>query len=619
MRRDFNLVGETLGYWSAPDPTNTDDRYLISGSQNVLIDYQKKVKIRPGYSRLGAANAALTPILKGWTWNTSSGTELPQRNYNGLLEVYLGTVDGVDIDAWTKVSGIFSTTKKLRAGIRNEGGWWDATELMDLQLMVNGDVNIYEWNGAIAVVDSVPSANSVKKSGTTTFGQNRFYTTRNKTFVCVRTGTEYTYTGGESTTTLTGIVDTTGLQVGDILIQKIVTRPNAPSASRINDTILIYQNQLCLGSFSDNVVYISKNTSFYDFTYSSPRVSGEGGLLTLDGPSSGLGILSGALISFAGPTSIFKSTYQQITVGSTLAETISTVKIKNASGQGSISPDCVVPIGDQLAYLSNEPALRFLTQPLLSANPTTDTVSNPIKPDFDAEDWTGAEGFWAKNEFFITAPVTSHTYIYEFTEDADGKKRKYWQPPQVMPVQSYVTIGGILYGHSNSVPETYRVFDITQGYSDINSSDEKLPINARARFAYRNYKRRQALKNFDEFYVEGEITPQTNDLILTLNYGWEGDTQAIDKTINGTDQDILQELVSSVSLGQDSLATEPIAGNVNAPADAQRFSVDFEIAREDFDQLGVEFSSNNTDRYWSIIASGPNVIISTRKSIGIKK
>lgn len=619
MRRDFSLVGECLGYWSAPDPTNTDDRYLISGSQNVLIDYQKKVKIRPGYSRLGAANSALTPILKGWTWNTSTGTELPQRNYNGILEAYLGTVDGTAINAWTQVSAIFSTTKKLRPGLNNEGGWWDATELMDLQVMVNGDANEYEWNGAVAVVSSVPTGNSVAKAGTNTFGQNRFYSTRNKTFVCVRTGTEYTYTGGVGTTTLTGIADTTGLQAGDILIQKIVTQSSKPSSARINDTILLYQNQICLGSFTDNVVYISKNTNYADFTFSSPRISGEGGLLMLDGPSSGLGVLSGALISFAGLSSIFKSTYQQITVGSTLTEAINTVKIKNANGQGSISPDCVVSIGDQLAFLSNEPALRFLTQPLLTANPTIDSVSNPIKPDFDAETWTGAEGFWYKNELFLSAPANSHTYIYEFTEDADGKKRKYWQPPQILPIQSFCVISKVLYGHSNSVPETYRIFDFTQGYSDINSNDDKIPIDARAIFAYRSYKKRQALKNFDEFYVEGEISPQTDDLNLTLNYGWEGDTQQVTKTINGTDGDILQQLVSNVSLGQDPLGTEPIAGSVQAPEDARRFGVIFELPREDFDQLGIEFASNNTDRYWAILANGPNVVISNRKSINIKK
>lgn len=611
--RKFDLISEALGYWSAPDPTNTDDRYLVSPSQNVLIDYQKKVKIRPGYTKLGASSSALTPVLKGWTWNTSTATELPQRNYNGILEVYLGTLDTVVINAWTKVSSVFSTTKKLR-----KDTWWDATELMDLQIMINGDVNIYEWNGAVAVVSSI-TGTTITKTGTSTFGQNRFYATRNLSLTCVRTGTVYTYTGGFTTTTLTGVPDTTGLIAGDILVQTIVTQSNKPSSSRINDTILVYQNQLCLGSFTDSTVYISKNTSYFDFTFSATRLPGEGALLTLDGVSSGMGILSGTFIAFAGKSSIFKATYLQITVGSTLAETIKVDKIKNGPNQGSLSPDCVVSVGDNLFFMSNEPALRQLTQPMLTNNPSLESISNPIKPDFDSETWTNAEGFWYKNEFFLSAPATSHVYIYEFIQDADGKRREYWQPPQILPVQSFAVISGILYGHSNSVPETYRLFDSTQGYSDLNSNNDKLPINASAWWAYRNYTDREVLKNFDEFYVEGEISGQTNDLLLDLNYGWQGTTQNIEKIINGTDMDILQGVVSNVSLGQNPLGTQPIAGSTSAPPDAQRFSVIFEIAREDFDQLGIGFSTANTDRYWSILASGPNVVKSPRKNISIKK
>lgn len=613
--RKFKLVEECLGYVSAPDATNTDDRYLVQGSQNVLIDQKRKVKVRPGYSRLGASNSALTPILKGWTWNSSTGTELPQRAYNGKLEVYLGTIDGTTINAWTQVAASFSALYKLRPAV-----WFDATEKIDLQLMVNHDANIYEWNGAVAVVDSVPSGSTVTKTGTATFGQSRFYSTRNMTVVCVRTGTEYTYTGGLSTTTLTGISDTTGLQAGDILVQKVITDSNKPASGRINDTILVFQNQLVLGSFSDDVVYLSKNTDYDDFTFSAPRIAGEGALLTLDGPSAGLGILSGFLMAFAGKDSIFKATYEQITVGSTLCETISVKKLKTASGQGAISPDTVVSIGNELAYVSNEPALRFLSQPEDIESPKLDTLSNSIKPDFDAEVWTNAEALWYRNELFLSAVATSRVYILSFIQDAKTDKTiRLWQPPQILPVASFAPIAGVLYGHSNAVPETYRIFDSSQGYSDLDSDDNKIPIQAIAKFAYRDYGERALLKNFDEFYIEGEITGQTDDLALTLNYGWEGTIQQLGKLIQGTDEDIMQEFSASVSMAQSSLATQPIAGSTTSPPDARRFAVTFEIAREDFDQLGITFSTNNTDRFWSIIASGPNVVASPRKRIGIKK
>src|SRR3990167_5317894 len=279
----FSLAEETFGYQTSQDESNTDFRLLVGGSKNILIDFQKKVKTRSGYTRLGAANTALTEIRNAWSWRTSTTHLRPMRFYDDELEVYLETIDTYTIDAWTRVTNGLSTTELLRSCIQKggNGGWYDSTERIDLCLIVIADANIYEWSGGVAVVSSL-TGTTVTKKGTTTFAQNRFYTTRNKTFVCVRTGTEYTYTCGESTTTLTGIADTAGLQENDILIQKIVTNSNAPAASRTNDTIFVFENQLVLGSNDDNEVYISKNNAYATFTYSSPRIAGEGGLLTLD-------------------------------------------------------------------------------------------------------------------------------------------------------------------------------------------------------------------------------------------------------------------------------------------------------------------------------------------------
>jgi len=265
------LAEETLGYVTSPDASNTDFRYLVGGSKNVLIDYQKKVKSRSGYTRLGAANTALTPVRNAWTWDTSTGFKAPMRFYDDELEVYLTTVDGIAINAWTRVRDGWSTTALLRHAF-----WFDTTENLDLCVMVNSDANLYAWNGAVAVVSSVTS-NTITKDGTTTFGQNRFFATGNQTLINVRTGTEFTYTGGETTTTLTGVSgDPTsdGMIAGDILVQKVVTSSNKPASSRNNHTIYGFENQIVVGSEEDEEVYISANDDYTDFTFSAPRLAG---------------------------------------------------------------------------------------------------------------------------------------------------------------------------------------------------------------------------------------------------------------------------------------------------------------------------------------------------------
>ena len=619
--RSFILAEETLGYSTSQESSNTDLRYLVGGSKNVLVDFQKKVKTRSGYTRLGAANTALTPIRNAWTWNTSTGHKRPLRFYDDELEVYLGTIDGTTVNAWTRVLASWSTTERMRAAT-----WWDTTENLDLFLMVIGDANIYEWGGGIAIVSSI-GANSVTKTGTTTFAQNRFYATRNMTFIVVRTGTEYIYTGGAGTTTVTGIADTTGIIAGDILIQKIVTQSNKPAASHTNHSIFDFENQIIIGSEDDEEVYISQNDDYDDFSFSAPRVSGEGALLTLTDPTRGIASIGKFLTIGSGLSTFFKVEFEQITVGSTLAETVKIKKLDVGVNQGFLNQESIVPIGNAIAYLSNEVAVRIIENPedLTGINPKT--LSNPIKPDFDAEDWYDASnnadafGIWFKNILIFSVPQASHSYMLNFVEDADGKLFRFWNPPQVLPVGSMTLIdlddgdGAQLYGHSNAVPETYLLFDgASDGQFTGMDTTDKLPIDCKAVFAYNNYKKRGILKTFDEYYVEGEITPNTTDLILTLKYDFDGATQTTESTIDGSDETILEGSVAFNALAQQSLAVNPLGGLLNPPSDARKFRTVFELAKEDFFELQAIFSSNEVDRFWSIISHGSNAEISRRKA-----
>lgn len=720
------LAEETLGYVTSPDPTNTDRRMLTAGSKNVLIDYQKKVKIRPGYTRLGVGNTALTNVRNAWTWKTSTALDRPQRFYDDELEVWLNTVDTVEINAWKRVANGWSTTEKMRVAT-----WFDTSENLDLQLMVVGDANIYEWGGGVAVAsaitgptvteagdasnqmsswvingatagetnsfvlywtltdsggdrtvnvykdsggsnlvatgtrtgdgsvtlteqnssgitgsvtvaysgdDTTTSANTLTltytltKKGTTTFAQNRFYTQGSKVLVNIRTGEEFTYTGGETTTSLTGVTPNgdVDIQEDDVLVQKVVTNSNKPASSHTNHTIHTVENQVIIGSEDDEEIYISQNDDFTDYTFSAPRVAGEGGLLTLDDPNRAINSLGRFPIIFSGVSSIYKIEFEQIAVGSALAETIKVKKVDTGINQGALCHEVVVPIGNALAFLTNEVALRMIQNPEDLTGIDPKTFSNPIKPDFDNESWLDSSGipdafgYWYKNMLIFTAPQSSKTYILNFVEDEDGRLFRYWNPPQIWPMGPLATIdsgdGELLHGHSNQVPETYLLFDgQSDGQYDGIDTADKLPIEAKAAYAYDGYKKRALLKTFDEYYVEGEITPNTTDLNLGLNYDFGGATQMLEKTIDGSDQDILEGLVSSNSLGQSPLGQNPLGGLLNAPENARRFRVVFEIPKEDFHQIQAIFSTNERDRYWAIVSHGANTEISPRRNTIIRK
>lgn len=608
----YLLAEETLGYVTASDETNSDKRLLATGSKNVLIDRNRKVKTRAGYSRLGTGNTALTPVRNGFTWFNSTGGKLPLRFYDDEWEVYFGTVDGTAINAWTRFLSSMSTTAIPRGAI-----WWDTGENLDLMIFVQGDANLYEWNGAVAIVSSI-TGTTITKTGTPTFAANRFYTTGSKTLTNVRTGTTYTYTGGETTTTLTGIADTAGIIAGDTLIQTPVTNSNKPAASRNNHTIFAFENQICVGSDEDDEVYLSKSTDFTSFTFSSPRVATEGALGTFDAPAKAFGTLGDTLVISCGRGSWFKALYTQITVSTTLAETITFQKLNTGVDQGAQNQETCVQVGNSLIFLSFEPAIRMISDPNQIEGLDPRTLSNPIKPDFDAEDFTNACAIWYKNAYFLSSPVNSNTYVLEYVEDANGKLRRFWDSPLVLPVRAFSIISDVLHGHSNSVPETYKLFD---GTSDIipngtaGNPDDKLPMNAIAAFSYNLYGDRANLKTFDEYFSEGEITPATIDLLLTLNYDFGGATAVVERTIDGSNLDILEGAVGFNSLGQQNLGINPLGGLLNPPDDARKFNVIFEYARDDFRMIQALFSTNEIDRFWAITAHGANATLSTRKNI----
>jgi len=630
----FILTEEVAGYVTNEEASNTSPKLLVAGSQNVFVDAQKKVKTRSGYTRLGVANTALTHCRNAWTWmcsrkyeanNATTTQTLAQRFYDDELEVYLNVVDGYSIKAWTRVASGWSTTKRMRST-----SWYDATEKKDIQLMVVGDDKMYEWGGGVAVVDSVPGSTSVKKKGTNTFAQNNFYSTRNMTFICVRTGTEYTYTGGVTTTTLTGIADTAGLAANDILIQKVITTDNKPEDAYINDFIHTFNNQIVIGSETDGRVFISKDDDYDDFTEASPRVTGDGETITTDKTTKGLATLGEYLLIFSGTSTVHRVNFVQEAVGDVLTERTVIKRLDTGVNQGLLCQESIVPIGNALAFLTNEVACRIIENPedLTGINPKT--FSNPIKPDFDAEDWwdsgnnPDAFGIWYKNMLIYSVPQASHVYMLNFVEDADGAIKRFWNPPQILPVGPMSLIdlddgkGSQLYGHSNAVPETYLLFDgASDGqYSDM-AVEDKLPIATKAVFAYNNYGKRGVLKNFDTYYCEGEVVANT-DITMTLDYDYDGVTQSIEKTIEGDNEEILEGSIGFNSLAQQSLAVNPLGGLLNPPTDARRFRVEYEIAKEDFFELRVTFESDGVDNYWAVISHGGNTQLSNRKATNIK-
>ena len=405
-------------------------------------------------------------------------------------------------------------------------------------------------------------------------------------------GIDYTYTGGETTRTLTGVTPdpSNNIDTNDTVFQQIVTNVNKPASGFNNDIIEELNNQIYVASDTQNEVLVSKNTSFTDYTFASPRIPGEGATLVL--PSAIKTIIPQENDMYIGAgDSWFRTRFEQIDVGGTLSETLNVKQVNSGTGQGAKANSLVAKAKNSIVFISNDNTLEELARLENFVTPQFKTISDPIKPDFTGEDFTNGHIKFFKNQIFISAPVNDKTYIYDL-------EKGFWQPPQILPVRQYAIIDGDLYGHSDIVAETYRLFT---GTNDNNNA-----FNAIAAFSYRNYGDRVSLKSFDEWYTEGYISGNT-DLVVTFNYELDGSEQTLDAIIKGNDEGILFEIdplgaLGDLPLGNVSLGLDTTDGDV-----LPKFRTISTLPRDDFYELQVVYSTDEIDRQWELLSVGGNV------------
>lgn len=592
--KDFKIVYKFNGYLSKRDPSKLAPGTLVKGSQNVLSTDGDNIKIREGYELYGASSSDLYPIESAYDWNTHNGVSRNLRVFNdgtqGVIECYY---DG----AWIEIADGFDSAQM------NFAEYWDTDEAQDILLFVNGNANIYAWSGAIAKIGTT-TANTIQLSDTTsTWTEERFIATgTNYDKKIVINGTEYTYTGGESTNTLTGVTpDPSSEPVDSVAVQSVTTKSNKPASGVKNDLIAILENQVYVGSLTNRQVYKSKVNDFLTYTFSSPRLTGEGAILTLDASPTAFIVQEEYLYISAGNDQWYRVIFE---MSSDLTnESLFVKRLSTTAQEAAISQNAVAKIKNNVVYISNEPTLDTLGRIEDVDTPQAVNLSDPIKTDFDGYDFSNCDLKYYKNNLYIALPSEGLVLIYNIAKG-------FWEAPQTLPIRRFAIIGGELYGHSSDVKETYKLF--------TTYNDNENPIEAVARFSYQDFGARAVLKNFDEHFTEGYISTNTT-LDLTVRYDYEGFTAISDFEIKGDDEAILFQPSASGGLGKTSLGKEPLGTTKDEIPDLAKFRQKDTTLKQDFFELQVEYKTNQTGARWELLSFGNNTYISSNDSVEIKK
>ncbi len=462
--------------------------------------------------------------------------------------------------------------------------------------------------GATIDVTTVSAGSTITKQGSETWAEIGFDNLSASRKITIN-GVDYTYQGGENTTTLFGVTPSPvgNVVIGDIAHQTPRFVPNALMTGIphdfANSLVSNLKNQIYIGSLVNNQVYVSKVNNYLDYSFTTPvRVVGEGAILTLDATPIAFVNQEEDMYISAGKDQWYQT---QFTLSSDLAkETLEIQRLKTTVQQAAQSQALTTKIRNNVVFVSNEPIVNSLgriTDVVLT--PQISDLSFPIVNDMNSYDFTGGDLYYHRNFIYLAIPTEGIIRVYNMTNSADASSADvsnpnfYWEAPLTLPISRFSTIDGELYGHSSQVSETYKLFT---GYN-FNGH----PIDARAEFSYMNSQLPGESKSFNEFFVEGYISSNTT-LNLGINYEVDGFAGSQTFPILGTDSQIVQTANPSGSLGKVSLGKNPLGGSQNISLLPPKFREIQTMTRTPFYEFSPSFSSVGIDYNWSILRFGPN-------------
>ncbi len=616
---EFSLVSSyKLGYRNREDITNLPEGVLIVGSQNVLTNVSERIQIRQGYSLDGSTSDVLAPINASFDWLTRNNGEVHMRVGNltsagndGKLQYRY--VDSSGTVTWRDLTTGLTTTAY------NFTTYWNTTESLREVLYVNGTSNIYRWNGVTTTLASATS-NTLTKQGSDSWADAGFYTTGTRTIII--NGVSATYSGGESTTTLTGVsVDfsnTGTYPVGSIIHQAPITVANSaltngmPSTFK-NGLIATLNNQVFVASLTQSAVWISKVNDYTDYGSSTPRQVGQGATLILDSQIVAFKPQENYMYVSAGQDLWYNISFQiqTSTVGVTY-EQVSALPLKTGKQQGAMSQAFVSHMKNNIIMVTNEPTIDMLGRiENFFGTPMVKNISDSIKLDVDSYDFTDGSIAYFRYNIYVAVPKEGLVLVYNLATNS-------WESPQTLPISRFYIVNGELYGHSYNTSESYKLFT---GYGDrVYPGFTGYPISAVARFSYQNFGSRSSYKKANSLYVEGYITPNTT-LSIDLTYEIDGCATNRNFEIDGSDTQVVCISSPEGSLGKTSLGKQKLggAGTTSLTGLPPKFRAIPTFNNKDFFECSLTFSILGTNNRFELLAFGLNASGSTQEAVSIKQ
>lgn len=476
--------------------------------------------------------------------------------------------------------------------------------------------------GATIQITALQTASTITKQGTTTWAQAGFFQTRNMNIDI--NGTTYAYQTGYDATTLTGVAPDPTL-AGYAAGQEIHQSVRTVALSSMQGILATFvptvigcgrNNQLYVGSSTSNSLYISKVNNYVDYRFTSPvRLVGEGELIPLDSPPTAFVPMEMRTDENAYDVWISEGMDRWAVIRSTLsadltAEKLEHIRLKVSPLQGAKSANLVGKMKNHIVFIGNDNVANFFGFLSYEYIPSSTDFSYSIIDDMKSYDFTDGAIYYFNNYVLVAIPKSGIVRLYNMTDQTQEENSSYkgiedvtgqpwfWESPITYPVSGFYVVNGVLYGHSYTSSESYKLF--TGG--NLNGQQ----IDATATFAFDDHGDRTQSKGSNELWLEGYIKQNT-----TITATVTGDLNAFQTsqtvTVSGNDNTIVAYGSGAHALGKNPLGSQPLGG---AATNSSILPAWFHVIKTYIETPSyleqVSLSTKGVDLQWELLSFGTN-------------
>lgn len=616
----------TSGHQDKLQPDEVPSGASVAPSYNFTIDDDGKWMTRTGTKYLGTlANTAF--IIGGGTSSSRlrrrDGVEIPvicngtqtrylnpDQNRDPLNPTEPGTPDWVLFQEGFTAGSVFGfATNDL------------STDNLNKLVMCNARQNYRIWSGAIDVLSSWTSApNTITTASSTGLADGLFTPTGTIIISNKIRQREFDYTGITGST-FTGVTPdpNTGFGGGNLFVggegitQKPVEYPSAPKGNVLlctNSARVLVAN--VLNSTTDEPgggqVYGSAIDDPSDFSFGSPRQPGEGFIASY---AQGGGTITG-LSQKENVNYIFKPETIQLMSFTTdgedfvIQQPLTSYDERTSADEGAVGALAVFRSENTIIFVSPTNTINSVNRiqniDYVQTLPISDAIKDLVDICvFDAQ----TAGIGYRGRMYIACKSSSQVDIND-TVLVYNQRYRCWESPIVgLSIASWFVYNQNLYGCLATTPDVIQMIVGTTDFQSTTSPGQ--PIDALLTLGVRNYGTRDKRKEFDQYYIEGEMSEAGNAIFA---FSYDSGAEVRQGQLQGTEEGFFFSDESDGEFGLVPFGIETFGPEVIPGSDTsiRRFRIILTTVPRPFYTLAFAIQ---TASYFKLIAHGPNARLST--------